>query len=117
MAYEVGFTEEFRGWYEEGLDASEQRSVARVVEMLGEAGFALGHPYSSGIQGSKFNTMRELRIQHGGRPYRVLYAFDPTRMALLLLGGEKTGDDRWYDKMVPKADKLFAAHLKNLESD
>jgi hypothetical protein len=46
--------------------------------------------------------MRELRIQHKGRPFRVLYAFDPVRRALLLIGGDKTGNDRWYDKAIPK---------------
>lgn len=116
MAYEVEFTDEFQGWYEDTLDAEEQKSVARVVEMLEEAGTALGHPYSSGIKGSKFPHMRELRIQHQGHPYRVLYAFDPRRAALLLLGGEKTGDDRWYDKMIPQADALYATHLKEIES-
>jgi len=58
--------------------------------------------------------MRELRIQHQGRPYRVLYAFDPRRMAILLLGGDKTGDDDWYDDKVPVADKLYDVHLKEL---
>jgi hypothetical protein len=59
--------------------------------------------------------MRELRIQHEGRPYRILYAFDPARTAFLLLGGDKTGDERWYDKMVPKADAIYADHLQSLE--
>jgi hypothetical protein len=59
-------------------------------------------------------TKSELRIQHEGRPYRILYAFDPTRTAFLLLGGDKTGDERWYDKMVPKADAIYADHLKSL---
>jgi hypothetical protein len=45
-------------------------------------------------------------VQHQGRPYRVLYIFDPRRVALLLLGGDKTGDDRWYEKSVPLADRL-----------
>ena len=58
--------------------------------------------------------MRELRVQHRGRPYRVLYAFDPRRMAILLLGGNKTGDDRWYQVNIPLADKLFAEHLRTL---
>lgn len=57
------------------------------------------------------NVMRELRIQHKGRPYRVLYAFDPRRVALLLIGGDKTGDDRWYDRYVPIADRLYDEHL------
>ena len=59
--------------------------------------------------------MRELRIQHEGRPYRVLYAFDPNRAALLLIGGDKTGNDRWYEIFVPIADRLYDEHLKELE--
>lgn len=55
--------------------------------------------------------MRELRIQHRGAPYRVLYAFDPRRRAILLIGGFKMGDDRWYEKMVPIADDLYDEHL------
>jgi hypothetical protein len=59
--------------------------------------------------------MRELRIQHEGRPYRVLYAFDPNRDALLLIGGDKTGNRRWYEVFVPVADRLYERHLKELE--
>lgn len=113
MAYQVEVSEEFRTWYED-LSEPEQNSVERVVLMLMEAGPALGYPYSSGVKGSKYSHMRELRIQYEGRPYRVLYAFDPIRTALLLLGGEKTGDDRWYEKMVPKADAIYREHLKTI---
>ena len=67
----------------------------------------LGYPFSSGIQESKHSHMRELRVQHAGRPYRVLYAFDPRRVAILLIGGDKTGDDRWYENYVPLADKIY----------
>jgi hypothetical protein len=59
--------------------------------------------------------MRELRVQHAGRPYRVLYAFDPNRSAILLLGGEKTGNDRWYETCVPQADRLFAEHVRSIK--
>ena len=83
--------------------------------MLMEAGPALGYPQSTGIKDSKFRPMRELRIQHEGRPYRVLYAFDPNRVALLLLGGDKTGNDRWYEKMVPKADAIYEEHLRTIK--
>ena len=55
--------------------------------------------------------MRELRIQHDGKPYRILYAFDPRRAAILLIGGNKTGVDRWYDVFVPIADRLYDEHL------
>lgn len=73
-------------------------------------------PYSSQVKGSQFGEMRELRVQHQGKPYRVLYAFDPRRVALLRLGGDKTGDDSWYERMVPTADKLFAEHLADLKT-
>jgi len=58
--------------------------------------------------------MRELRIQYSGRPYRVLYAFDPRRAAILLIGGDKTGKDRWYEVFVPIADRLYERHLEVL---
>jgi hypothetical protein len=58
--------------------------------------------------------MRELRIQHRGEPYRVLYAFDPRRTAILLIGGRKTGDDRWYRRFVPLADALYDEHLREI---
>ena len=117
MAYEVELTDEFRAWYEKHLSESEQDSVAQVVTLLLGAGPHLPFPRSSGIAGSAYPHMRELRIQHGGRPYRVLYAFDSRRTAILLLGGDKTGDNRWYEKMVPRADALYAAHLRQLEHE
>ena len=55
--------------------------------------------------------MRELRVQHQGEPYRILYAFDPRRVGILLIGGNKAGDDNWYQKMIPLADKLYKTHL------
>jgi hypothetical protein len=60
--------------------------------------------------------LRELRIQHEGRPYRVLYAFDPRRTAILLIGGDKTGNNRWYEQNVPRADAIYDQHLRELEN-
>jgi len=62
-----------------------------------------------------FFSMRELRIQHAGKPYRVLYAFDPRRTAILLIGGNKTGKDRWYIEFVPIADALYDRHIRVLK--
>lgn len=109
MVTEVLVTAEFEHWWDD-LAVEEQKSVAVVVSMLEERGITLPFPYSSSITSS--TKLRELRIQHAGEPYRVLYAFDPRRNAVLLLGGNKTGDDRWYDTHVPRAEKLFAAYLK-----
>ena len=112
MVVEVLVTAEFRAWWEE-LSEQEQVSVGIVIELLEDHGVTLRFPHSSGITTSQ--KLRELRVQHAGQPYRVLYAFDPKRNAVLLLGGNKTGDDRWYETNVPKAEKLFAEYLKETE--
>ncbi len=95
----------------------EQESVKASVELLGEFGPNLRYPYSSGIAVSKHPHLHELRVQHAGRPYRVLYAFDPRRCAILLLGGDKTGNLRWYDEQVPVADRLYDEHLATLKKE
>jgi hypothetical protein len=110
MATEIVVVAEFLEWYEE-LTVEEQESIRPVVKMLEVAGATLGYPQSSSVKGSKF-AMRELRVQHAGRPYRILYAFDPVRQAVLLIGGDKTGDDRWYEKAIRVADRLFAEYLR-----
>ncbi len=112
----IEYTDELGAWWD-GLDIPEQESVGTVVKLLEKMGPHLPYPYSSRIGGSRFSHMRELRIQHQGRPYRVLYAFDPERTAILLFGGDKTGDDRWYEEHVPAADRLYDEHLRELEAD
>ncbi len=90
VAWDVEYTDRFFEWWD-FLTVDEQESISDVVEMLVGAGPQLPFPYSSGISGSKHSHMRELRIQHRGEPYRILYAFDPCRSAILLIGGNKTG--------------------------
>ena len=113
MEWEVEYTDEFEKWWE-SLDEEEQESVTASVLLLEARGPMLSYPFTSGIAQSKHSHMRELRIQHDGRPYRVLYAFDPRRVAILLIGDDKTGDNRWYDKYVPLADKIYDEHVKAL---
>lgn len=91
--------------------------MAASVELLEERGPNLGFPHSSGINGSKHGHMRELRTQHLGKPFRTLYAFDPLRHAILLIGGDKTGDACWYDVHVPIADRLYEDHLAQLRNE
>jgi hypothetical protein len=116
MAYEVEFTDEFSAWWD-GLRAEEQNRISKTVLMLEERGPLLGDPHSSAIYGSRHPHMRELRIQHEGRPYRILYAFDPRRIAILLIGGDKTGDKRWYVSFVPLADDLYDQHLREIRKE
>jgi len=84
------------------------------VKLLEDYGMALKHPYCSGVTLSRHPHMRELRVQHQGRPCRILYAFDPRRTAILLIGGDKTGKDRWYEMFVPLADKIYDRHIEQL---
>ena len=114
MNYEIEYTDEFEDWWL-SLSAGEQDEIASVVTLLGELGPNLKFPRSSGMKGSRYSHMRELRIQYAGDPYRVLYAFNPKRAAILLIGGNKAGDDKWYDRYVPIADRLYGDHLRELE--
>ena len=113
MEWSVEYTDEFENWWE-GLDEPEQESITVGVLLLEARGPMLSFPFSSAIRQSKHSHMRELRIQHYGRSYRVLYEFDPRRVAILLIGGDKTGNNRWYEKYVPLADKLYDEHIKAL---
>ena len=116
MSWDVEITDEFKSWWKT-LDEGEQESVATIIQSLQAKGPSLPFPYSSDVRGSRHGRMRELRIQHSGKPYRVLYAFDPRRVAILLLGGSKAGDDRWYERHVPEADALYDSHLNELRSE
>ena len=116
MSWEIEYTDEFAGWWDE-LDTKEQISVSASVDLLGLFGPGLRFPHSSDIKGSRHGSLRELRIQHAGRPYRVLYVFDPRRCALLLMGGNKTGQHRWYEEHVPVAEKLYDVHLETLRKE
>ena len=88
--------------------------MAARVELLTEYGPNLPYPHSSDIRGSRHGVMRELRVQSGGRPIRVFYAFDPRRTSILLIGGDKTGNDRFYEEYVPVVDSLYDEHLEEL---
>jgi hypothetical protein len=116
MKWDIEYTDEFEGWWDL-LSEAEQESMRASVKLLGELGPNLRFPHTSGVNGSRHGHMRELRIQHAGHPYRLLFAFDPRRCAILLLGGDKTGNDRWYDENIPIADRLYDEHLELLKKD
>lgn len=101
-----------RDWYE-ALNASDQDAVYVDVEALKAHGVSLGFPQSSAIKGVSF-ALRELRIQSQGKPLRVFYAFDPHRQAVLIFGGDKTGDDRFYERMIRTCEKLWAEYLSEI---
>ncbi len=102
-------TVEFEAWFL-ALDEGASRAVARVVGLLEARGVGLGFPYSSALEGSHI-ALRELRVQSSGRPLRVFYLFDPKRQAVLLIGGDKTNDQRFYETMIPKAERIWQHYL------
>ena len=112
----VEYTDEFSEWWID-LSEGEQEALDASVRLLREPGPTPGFPHSSGIDGSKHAHTRELRTQTAGRPLRALPAFDPRRSAVSLIGGDKTGDDRWYGVRVPIADRLYDEHLEQLRRE
>lgn len=112
----VEYTDEFGQWWD-SLREGVQIDIDTVVRLLERLGPNLKFPYTSVIHCSWHGHMRELRVQHKGSPYRILYAFDPRRAAILLLGGDKTGYDDWYAKYVPRADQLYSEHLHELQQE
>lgn len=113
MKWEVEYTDEFAEWWA-SLDEFDRSNLAVSVGLLEVLGPALGFPHSSDVKGSRHGHMRELRTQSGGRPLRTLYAFDPRRVAILLIGGDKTGENNWYSRFLPIADRLYDEHLQEI---
>ena len=115
MAWEVEFTNEFEGWFET-LDASTENAVVLAVRVLQSRGPALGRPLVENVHSSRFANMKELRPLSSNT--RVLFAFDPRRTAILLIGGDKSGKwNKWYLEIVPIADRLFEEYLEELRQE
>ncbi len=105
MTWDVEHTDEFAAGFI-SLAESDQDAIDFTVDLLIADGPGLRFPHSSAIKGSNHARMRELRIQSGGKPLRMFYAFDPRRSAILLIGGDKTGDARFHERLIPVADNL-----------
>ncbi|NCG25108.1 MAG: diaminopimelate decarboxylase [Actinobacteria bacterium] len=112
MAWEVLYTDQFEDWWNV-LTESDQEHLAAYVEMLTEFGPDLGRPAVDRIKTSRHHNMKELRPT---KSMRVLFAFDPSRDAVLLIGGDKAGNwTEWYVDAIPIADDLYDQHLKETD--
>ena len=120
MTWEVEYTDEFESWWN-GLAEEEQIELDAKVRLLEQHGPILPRPHSDVIVTSKHANMKELRgrviFPNHRVELRVLYAFDPRRTAILLIGGDKTGSPNWYEEYVAIADQLFDDHLEQMERD
>ncbi len=114
--WEVEYTDEFEIWWET-LSPPGQASLDASIRILEQLGPQLGRPHVDAVKGSKHSNMKELRTQSQGRPLRTFFAFDPRRTAVLLMGGDKTGDKRFYERMIPLVDRLYDRHLDELRSE
>lgn len=108
--WQVVFTDEFDEWFLE-LTADEQDSILHYLTILKQKGHQLGRPYVDTIHGSSLTNLKELRVQHEGKPYRIFFVFDPIRQAVMLCGGDKTGDKRFYKTMIPLAESIYQNYL------
>jgi len=94
-----------------------QTEIVAKAKLLEDFGHSLGRPNADTLAGSKHSNMKELRFNADNGVWRVAYAFDPERKAILLVAGDKTGisQKRFYKKLLAKADERFDAHLLNLK--
>lgn len=114
--WDVEVTDQFLDWWRI-LSSEQQEALTDRVDLLAERGPDLGRPVVDRIQGSRHHNMKELRAAQGGA-LRVLFIFDPRRQAVLLLGGDKTGE--WnvrYERSIPMADDLYDEYLAELQQE
>jgi hypothetical protein len=113
---DIEFTDEFGRWWDT-LPLAAQEAIAHDVEVLGHVGPALGRPLVDNVRLSRHANMKELRTQHRRSAFRILFAFDPRRSAILLMGGDKAGNSRFYAQAVREADHLYDKHLETLRKE
>lgn len=119
MGWVVRVTDEYAAWFrtlvKEDLESAIQ--VAQAVAALREEGPTLGRPLVDRLKGSSLHHLKELRPGSRGRSeIRIIFAFDPMRSALLLLGGDKAGNwNRWYKENIPLAIKLYIDYTSDEE--
>ncbi len=114
MEWDVQLDDDSAAWLA-GLEADMRNEIIAHANLLREHGPQLDRPYVDTLEGSAFTNMKELHVRFRGDPWRILFAFDPNRAAILRVGGNKRGDKRWYKKHLPVADERFRRHLKRLE--
>jgi hypothetical protein len=113
MVWDVQSVVEFERWFL-NLESAIRVEIAAKISLLQQVGPTLGRPHADTLKGSAYPNMKELRIQIGGEPWRVFFAFDPRRSAILLVGGNKGGDGRFYEVNLPIADERYRDHLATL---
>jgi hypothetical protein len=110
MQWSLIYHDEFAAWLSAQEEKLQDETLA-YLEMLKDRGPLLGRPYVDTLKGSSLPNLKELRFEYERAPIRLLFAFDPKRQAVILLGGNKQTDKRWYERNIPIAEKRFKQHL------
>jgi len=116
MEWTVLLDDDFEAWLREQTQAV-RVGIASHIALLAKVGPALGRPQVDTLAGSTLTNLKELRIQIQGDPWRVLFVFDPKRQAIILVGGNKRGDKRWYRKNIPIAEERYRRHLESMKGE
>ncbi|MBF0268632.1 MAG: type II toxin-antitoxin system RelE/ParE family toxin [Alphaproteobacteria bacterium] len=118
MPWTVRFADEFETEWMALPDGVQDKAMA-VFGLLAEFGPSLGRPRVDTLKASRHANMKELRFDADGGVWRVAFAFDPVREAILLVAGDKAGADerRFYADLIAKADMRFDRHLACLKKD
>jgi hypothetical protein len=111
----VEVADEFKPEFD-ALGQDVRRELLALARVLQEFGPQLGRPRVDTLNGSRHANMKELRFSAAGGEWRVAFAFDPRRKAILLVAGDKSGGSqrRFYRELVRKADERFYAHLARI---
>jgi len=113
--WDIRTTDTFDKWFD-AQDDTDRGNVLASMLVLRERGPMLARPYADTVNGSRYNNMKELRVQSKGDPIRVFFAFDPKRKGILLCAGHKNRDEkRFYDELIAIADFEFTEHLNSLK--
>jgi hypothetical protein len=116
MPWTLVYLKEFVQWLESQEEDLQDEALA-YLELLKERGPLLPRPYVDTLKGSKVANLKELRFDYRRDPIRILFAFDPNQQGVIILGGNKTGDKRWYRDNIPIAEQLFLAHVNSLKKE
>lgn len=116
MNWQAFFHPRFKAEFDE-LPAKVQDELLAMLVPLRTYGPALGRPEVDTLKGSAYANMKELRFRAGGGVWRVAFAFDPTRAAILLVAGDKSGvsEKKFYKRLIEKADGRYEEHLCSLK--
>jgi hypothetical protein len=116
--WEIRVTNEILAWINT-LDERSRVQVVDAIDRLAEAGPSLGRPLVDKLEGSQVHNLKELRPGSAGRSeIRILFVFDPWRSAILLIGGDKSGDwSGWYRRAIPRAEELYEKYLTEREAE